>query len=412
MLPTVGWAEAEHRVRLREAGVAQQAGQTVQAIERLEMAAAIRPDYPRVQWLLARLYALQERPADAWAALTRLADFGLFFPMETDRVFAAWRADPRWIALSARFQRNLSPVGNVRMEAESRRPLVDGIIEAVAVEPGSSRIFLSDVRHRTIWTYSGVSSEPLLERFSVPEDGLLGVFALKVDPAATTLWVTSSAVPELQSAEKPGAAASRLLAYDLATRRLRRVWTVPEDGRAHVLGDFALAADGTVYVSDSASPILWRLRPGSDELERWVESPDFVSLQGLAVSADERSLHVADYGSGLWRIERESGAMVALSPPAGATLFGIDGLYAVPGGMLAVQNGVNPQRIIRLALNAGGEVAEVAVLASGHAAMTELGLGQVVEGSFLFIGDSGWSRFERGTTQSASRSLTLLRFDR
>ena len=43
--------------------------------------------------------------------------------------------------------------------------------------------------------------------------------------------------------------------------------------------------NGDVYASDSRAPIVWRLRAGSDSLERFVESPLLLNAQGLTFTA-------------------------------------------------------------------------------------------------------------------------------
>ncbi len=128
----------------------------------------------------------------------------------------------------------------------------------------------------------------------------------------------------------------------------------------------------------------------------------------LAFSTDGKSLLVADYANGLWRVDVATRARTLLTAPAHTTLFGIDGLYPVTGGLVAVQNGINPQRIVRLGLTADGQVESVKVLLSGHAGMNDVALGQVVNDRFHFIGNSGWSLYEDPTAAPAARAATIL----
>ena len=70
--------------------------------------------------------------------------------------------------------------------------------EKLAIHPVTLESFFSDVRHRCIW-YRDVSGEQaVVKKFSTEADGLLGVFALKIDVARNQLWASSSAVPEMQ----------------------------------------------------------------------------------------------------------------------------------------------------------------------------------------------------------------------
>ncbi len=285
---------------------------------------------------------------------------------------------------------------------------MDGILEGLAIHPTTLESFFGDVHNRCIWyrDTSGAAAE--IKKFSTDRDGLLGVFALKFDAAGGTLWASSSAVPEMKgfTAADPGRAF--LAAYDMATRRLRRTYALPADGRRHVLGDFILLADGSVYATDSIAPVIWRLAPGGDKLESWLERPDFKNLQGLALTADGHALVVADYTQGLWRLDLATRNATLMPVPAGANLRGLDGLYSVPGGLVAVQNGLNPQRIVRINLEATGQPSGAKVLLTGQPAMTDLSLGQVVNGRLHFIANSGWELYANPAATPAARTVTIL----
>lgn len=285
---------------------------------------------------------------------------------------------------------------------------MDGIIEGLALHPETLEAFFSDVHNRCIWSRDVSGGFAVLRKFSNDTDGLLGVFALRIDRPGQTLWASCSALPEMKGYTTADQGRAFLAAYDLSTRKLRRTFALPADGRAHVLGDFLLASDGTIYATDSTAPVIWRLAPGGDHLEKWLEKASFRSLQGLAFAADGQSLYVADYSKGLWRITLATRDAVLLPPPVGLNLRGIDGLYAVAGGFVAVQNGLNPQRIIRIALDATGQPAGVRVLQSGHPAMNDVSLGQLVNGRFHFIANSGWSLYEDPKATPAARSVTIL----
>ena len=226
--------------------------------------------------------------------------------------------------------------------------------------------------------------------------------------AASPNFCSNSRMKEMsakQGETTPGV--TGLIAVDLVGRAPPTLFPLPEDGEAHVLGDFAQANDGTIYVTDSLTPCLWRLEPGATSLTPWIRNEDFVSLQGVVLSADGRSLFVADYGSGLWKVDCASRNITPVNAPAGTTLFGVDGLYRHGGDLIAVQNGVRPVRILRLSLDRPGLPDQVTVIASGLNAFEDLALGEVREGRFWVVGDSGWEKFER-KKETTVRPLSLL----
>ena len=107
-------------------------------------------------------------------------------------------------------------------------------------------------------------------------------------------------------------------------------------------------------------------------------------------------------------------AVRRLEPPPNATLIGLDGLVRAPNGdVIAVQNGLRPNRVLRLVLDADGEsVVSVTVLESAHLTMAAPALGCVATGGdFYFVGNSGWARFdEAGSGTNAERPPEPSRF--
>jgi len=402
-------AEPAHRRLVREATEAAKANDLATATAKLEQAARLAPDYPRVHFNLARLYAAQQRPADALRSLRTLADMGLVFAIEQDPAFASLKDSPEFATLAAAFATNRRPIAPAGAdEAAWAITDVTGIIESVATHPVTLENFFGDVRHRCIWYRDTSGPSGVLRKFSADTDGLDGVFALKFSADGRTLWATTSALPQMAGFTEADKGRAALVAYDYPTRRLRARYPLPADGNEHVLGDFALAPDGAVYVTDSTTPAIWRLAPGGDALEKWAAYPWFVSLQGATLSTDGRYLYVADYANGIWRIDPATKEAVLLKAPTGSTLFGIDGLYAVPGALIAVQNGVNPQRILRIALDGRGEATGVRVLAQGHAALKDAALGQILNRHFHFVADSGWELFGQPSAAPAPRNVTIL----
>ena len=373
------------------------------ALAKLEEAAQLRPDYPRIQLNLARTYAILERPEDALAALQRLADMGLRASVAADPVFAALKDSPGFKKLSHLLDQGLAaaPAG----ETAVTLPEISGIIESCLLDPASQVWYFGDVRNRCIWQREARSGA--LRKFTADEDALDGVFKLALSSDRKTLWATTGTVAAMTGEDAADGKRSDLVAVDFATGRVRARFPAAGKGIKHLLGDFIIAEDGTIYATDSIYQAVWRLPPGGKELEVWLENTDFMNLQGLAFSADGRDLYVSDYANGIWRVEVATKALALLTAPANATFFGIDGIYAVPGGLLAVQNGVKPQRVLLIEPSAEG-ASSARVVASGRPDMTDLSLGEVANGRFYFVGNSGWALFDPPPdTPPAARPVTI-----
>lgn len=377
------------------------------ALTLMEKAVALRPDHPRYLGALARLQAMTERPFDAIATLNRLARMGVFLDPKEDESFAPLLGYSDFADVIQRLQDNREPVGAGRLLFEL--PAMTGIIEGVAFRAKTGDYFFGDARRRCVWHRQPDGS---VQRFSAADAGLLGVFGLAVDEARGSLWAATSAVPEMEDYQPSDRNRAALVEFALADGKVRRVAALPADGAGHIVGDLTVAADGTVYATDSMAPVMWCLPPGTAQPQRWIESDRFESLQGPAVMPDGKALLVADYTNGLFLIDLATRAIRPLAVPPDTTLFGIDGLAVAPdGSVVAVQNGIEPRRVVRLRIDSAGRtVTALEVLERGHPPMADPTLGTVVGDRFVFVGNAGWDRFAPGGSADAAmpRAVPIL----
>jgi hypothetical protein len=170
-------------------------------------------------------------------------------------------------------------------------------------------------------------------------------------------------------------------------------YLVPHDGRPHALGDVIVSSRGDAFTTDSASPTLYRVDAGGDRLAVVLDGP-FRSLQGMALSADDKTLYLADYGLGLYALSLADKALVRLETAPTIAATGIDGLYLHRGRLLATQNGTEPARVIELSLDATGKkLTSQQILLSGDPRAKDLSLGAVVEDTLYLNAASGWSHY-------------------
>lgn len=388
-LPAAEPAPKTHLDYRKEAVAAYQRKDYAAARKALLAALELRPDSPRYLHNLAAVCALTGDEKAAIDYLRRLAALGVVTAVERDADFASLQGKPDFARVLQQLAANRDPQGEAEVFAEL--PGRTGIIEGIAYRPRTGDVFLSDVHNRCIWLRD--RSGRLTRYTEESDEELLGFFGLAVDEERNALWATMTALPEMSGFTAEMKGRSALVEFDLTTSRLRRVIPVPGDGRDHGLGDLLVARDGTVYATDSMAPIIWQLVPGEAELVKFVESRDFGSLQGMVHS--DRTLIVADYTNGLFAVDTQDGTVRAFAPPANATLLGIDGLLAIPGGILAVQNGVTPQRVLRLALSPDlKSITQVSVLAAALPNFTDLTLTAAVEGRPAVIAGAGWDLFD------------------
>lgn len=264
--------------------------------------------------------------------------------------------------------------------------------EGITYDPRSRSYLIASVRRRTIAQVSENGAVRLL--FPADQRDIGAVMGLRIDTVRNVLWATVSGIPQMEGYQPADSAIAALLEIRVSDGAILRRCNIAPAAGGHVLGDLAIGPHGDVFITDSNQPVLYRLRPGADSLER-ITHPLFHSLQGLAPSSDGRVLYISDYSHGLIRIDLATNEMVRVAEPSGTTLLGIDGMAWYRGDIVAVQNGVQPARVVRLRLDASGRnVTSFETLALGASIAASPAIGTVVGNMFVYVANSLWDDFD------------------
>jgi hypothetical protein len=380
-------AVEDGRALARQANEAYDTGKYGDAANLYREALKRRPGHPQLMLRSAAASARDGQIDDALSMLGAYLALGLIADLD-NKDFATLTNDPRFTVLRARNAENAKPVGNVTVAAALSG--AHGLIEGVAFDPATGRIFASSVSERTIFAVEGSRATPFVGEKS---NGLFGAFGLAIDTKNRTLWAASSALigaEKISHAEKGRAG---VFAFDLATGRPKQAALTPTDGKNHVVGDIAVASNGDVFATDGWTQKLYRLSHGTTALEEFL-AQGLNSPQGIALSADETRLAIADYANGIHIVDRGTKARTQLPAPANTTLLGIDGVLRHGRDLIAVQNGIEPQRLIRIRLNPAWTAIEgIDVLAANLALMKEPALIAAAGKDLLIVGNAQWSRF-------------------
>ncbi|SDD33184.1 hypothetical protein [Kordiimonas lacus] len=178
------------------------------------------------------------------------------------------------------------------------------------------------------------------------------------------------------------------------TGDIQDVWTLPGGTENQQLADITVTQDGAIFASDAKGGQVYQIT--GDTLFPLFAHDGFMSPQGLAETSDGH-LILADYGRGLWHLDRKSGQITLLGAPADVSLHGIDGLARHGNSLIAIQNGVTPHRILALTLSADGKsVTDVTVKAKALPTFDEPTLGVSAPDGFYFVAGSQWPKYEPG----------------
>jgi len=272
--------------------------------------------------------------------------------------------------------------------------------EGIDADPATGLVYLASVRHRTIYEVSrgGATRDLRLARWP----GIGAILGVRVDRARGVLWATTAGLPVAAGYQPADSAIAALLEVRPADGTIVARYDLPfEDG--HVLGDLAIGPAGDVFITDSRSPVVYRLAPNASSLAGF-RHPYFRSLQGVAPSPDGRFVYLADYSNGLLRWHPGSGEVIRLPVPAGSTSLGVDGIVLDENRIFGIQNGVTPARLVRFDLAPSGERIRSVTVVDRHPLADEPTIATMLGGNLIYVANSQWEKYDdQGRRRAGSR---------
>ena len=373
---------------------AEKSGNLRELESRVRAVNALAPSHPGVVYQMARVFAKKGQPDSAIAWLGRLGTMGDTRDPNADTVFTRLRTRPGYADARNRLLSNRLPILDGKVAFEISDP--DFIPEAIVYDSTRGRVLAGSLNHRVI-------SALMPDEDPVPfvkATEMLRVVGIHIDHRRKRLWFATWAPDSARartSADPPSR--TRLFLADLETGQVVRSWT-PNGGRpGHLLNDFVIVDDGTLYITDTEQGDVYRLRSPDDTLEMFIATDHgrFTVANGITSTPDGRTLYVA-FLEGIMRVDVATHAITRMPAPDSASTASVDGLYWYRGSLVAVQGIPTLQRVVRYELSADGtEITSGAVLERGPGVVEQPTTGVFVGSKFYYIANSQYGRMnDRG----------------
>jgi hypothetical protein len=346
---------------------------------------SLRPMHPKYTYNLAAAYALNNKPEHAFATLKNAILMNSESGFEQDSDFVSLKNLPGYDRLLSLKQTVEKPMLTsqkvVSLSEKSLHP------EGFVYLPKKKQWLCSSIRKGKIVSFdlkTGKCTDWL--------DTDYAVFAMKPDAEEKYLWVATSAIEEMEGFKPELNGKGEILKVNIKTKAVESRYSI--DGK-HIYGDLVVARNGAVYVSDSRSPIVYKI--ADNAMQPWFSVNDRIcNLQGLAFSADESKLYLADYFNGIAEIPvANPAARRWLAFPDGTIQKGIDGLAWYNNSLVAVHNGVNPIRIIRYFLDGSGNISGFKVIDNNRPEFNEPALVHITGDKCYFFANCPWQAYDK-----------------
>ena len=360
-------------------------------------------DFPGSSHALKDLGTAEANLGNSDAALKWMqpyVDCGLTFDANKPELANLYQRNPE---LKKKVEANAQPIGHANTVFRLNSP--DLIAEDIAYDPGTKQLFISSVRERKILScdLAGKCTDFVTQGIAPP---LWGVLAVRADPSHKVLWATTASLEVETDHHKSDEGKSAVLKFDLHSGKLLKRYE-PPDKVQHAMGDMAVAANGDAFISDGLSGDVFVVRHDKETLEKLVPEGTFLSPQTPALSEDQKTLFVPDYAAGIAAVNLHDGSVHWLKSSVPAATDGTDGLYYRDGWLLAVQNGVEPERIARFHLGSDDQIDRWEALESNTSGLGDPTHGVMVGNDFYFIANSGWDRVQDDGTMKAGEAAEI-----
>jgi streptogramin lyase len=374
-------------------------------LKNMRQAVALWPDNAGLQLQLAGALARNGLKAEALQRLEQLVRLKIQLDLAENPDLDSLRGSKPFQQILAKYAQLKKPV--VHSQFAFSVPQKDLVAEGIAYDPAERSFYVSSVHRRKILRIDATGQAE--DFVAEAQDGLWAVLALKVDPKQRVLWALSSALPEMNGFRPEEKGFSSVYKYDLTNGKLIKKYLMIVPGEKHAFNDLALDSKGNLYISDTEARSLYQIDIKSDELSVFLPPGKLLSPQGITFSEDEKSLYIADYALGIFSLNLATKQMSKLVAPKDITLSGIDCLARFENTLIALQNGIQPNRVVRLYLdNTGQRIDRSEIIEMNNRLFIDPTLGVVANDKFYYIANGQWSRFNSDGTIFPTEKLQEL----
>ncbi|MBO9664925.1 hypothetical protein [Dokdonella sp.] len=323
-------------------------------LERLSWAlrrlVALRPSSPELKLALATTYAQRGQKTETYELLLAMQKQGLGYDLTKNENFSKVSDTRVWKYILEGLEANLKPFGEGKVAFSL--PAGDYMFESLAYDPARKRFLAGSVREGKIYL---VGKDGKLEDFITPSaaNGLWSVYAMAVVPEDDALYVASTASVYFKGFKQDDYGKAGVFKFKLSTGKLVDKYLLLPDGNPRTLSTIAAGRGGLVFAADGLRNQIYRLDGG--QLKLTMENPHLTSVRGLALDDAGKTLYFADFSLGVFGIDLNAGRGFDVAyDPRSLTLGGIDGLYWYQQNLVVIENGMSPQRVMRLSLSEDG----------------------------------------------------------
>jgi hypothetical protein len=211
---------------------------------------------------------------------------------------------------------------------------------------------------------------------------------------------------------------SKVHAFDLKTGTTMQQYSLKEDSVSHLLNDLIIAADGSVFITDTYASSIYRISPESKSFNLFVKSQQLNYPNGLTFG--NKRIYIATYMNGIVQLDTASKMITKLNGISDSLIsHGLDGLVYHKNSLFGVYNTGETQGkncVIKYQLSKdGNSITDEKVLNPGYSSYADPTTAALYKNRLYVIVNSHLDSFNKNKTstkgiESVLKPLILAKF--
>jgi len=360
------------------------------ALKLLKELNELLPNCPRTLFRIAIAEGFLNRETDLYHHIDSLIRMKVYYDLSTEPAFIRFRQTPTFKRLILEMSK-IKNGSQYKASVAFRIPDRNFIPEGIAFDSHTNSFFVASIRERKIIQIrsDGSVSDFITSR----QNDIWSISGIGIDTKRRLLWACSTAF-EGAEGYSPDKKEVAVYAFSLKNGNLAGTYPLQQPGENHFCDGLTVARDGTVFVADPSALVVYRLDPDSHQLNILIPPEAGISPQGLAISEQDARLFISDYVQGIYLLDLKSGQIASVASRSSQSLAGIDGLNAIGSDLIAIQNGIEPSRVVRLHMSSDGTtVKSIETLEINHPLFGEPTLGVIKDDSLFFIANNAVGKY-------------------
>ncbi len=359
-------------------------------IKALEKLTKLKPNVPLFQYQLAQAYALADNKSSAFNALVALQKKGLYFDVENNKNFDNIKSFPVFKYIKENFDANNVHFGEGLEVFKIDKSFSGLLFETLVVDTKNNRFLMGSLRDgRVIKVENNGNISNLIEPTPGGLTGPWSVIDIEVDTKNNILWVASAAISQYAKLTKESTGLAGIFKYDLTTGKLLKSYLLPEKAKPYLLANIHLAKNGKLYILESIRNSILELNQKTGEFNLVLKAQGFKGLRKMTSDDSSRLLYVTDEEKGILVIDLAEEKTYLIENTPALLLAGISEIIYDDNGLIIIQAGNKPERVMRLQLNKTKLVVNnVFPIESAHPKFKSPAAGAIFDGGIYYIANS------------------------